>query len=489
MAQKQRDDPPGACAAIAGRSVRYGRWEGSYRILGKNRFSGVLRVPQLASEQTVEQESSRPWSIQAVRERSVSPPPQKQRRCVPRPATSTNPLLQPVVPLRWNAGDHTEYDAYWRKRIAVENLMHSHRAGGILILFQSYYHEVPLASLDRGSPSVMKRRGLNPEKISALRAIERCSTISTRRGRFDAYLEAARAIDAADAAASTPDPNTPPHATHIKWSHPSIEQRRKRFLGVQIVRIALQDHTFRASQVAVAGLDTGVPCGDSDFAVGQSAMHQRVVRMNQYVHPIPSNSGLLSTLGVSDRGFVREWCALFKTVGFWGLRATDWDKLTKHIKKHVLIIRDDPVRPFFLAIAEGVTRLHVPRMVLQLSANPSWGSGFDAICFEPPKGLTILTRAEYLGARSRQVGEKMQILVDGVTSRADRATPYRVRKRDADYDSDDEQLSFSTRYVAVALDFIRQCVDCAFGRHRTRVRDLHIDCQLNNCFSFVRTDA
>ena len=434
----------GACEATAGRNVRYGCWDGSYRLVWKNNFSGVLKVPMLPLAKLQQGTALYSGNVESRYESRGRSQLLKRQICGPQtswPGHTGFPLT-----MESQSDGHAAYDAYWKKRIVDERLLFSHRAVGRLIAFQSYYHGVPLASLDRASPSFMTQRGLNPEKISALRAIERTAG-GTRQERFDAYMGAARAIDA-NLRASPFESSRPtkPAAPSIQWSRPSTTHRRKRFQGVRIVRVALQDHTIRASQVAIAGLDSWVGRGAYSFTTGQSAMYDRITRMNQYVHPVASNSGLLSTLGVSAPGVFREWCALFERVGgFKGVRESDWDNLTAHLGKHVLIIRDHPVRPFFVAVAEGVTPLHIPRMALQLSAHPSWESGYDALCFEPPAGLTIPNRAEYFGTRNRELGENIPVVVDGVTSRADRATPYRVLKRDADYDSDDQQLSVPTR--------------------------------------------
>ena len=371
-------------------------------------------------------------------ERGESLPSPKQQKFVgPQPSLAT---VHRDMPPDSKEGDTATYDAYWRKTIADERLLQSHTAAGTLILFQSYYHNVPLASLDRASPSTMMRAGLNPEKIRALRAIERDTSQVTRQQRFDGYLAAARAIK------QNAVKNAQPKSTPTEWSRPSTTQRRRRFLGVRVVRVALQDPTIRASQVAIAGMDSWTPKGAYSFTLTQLAMHQRVARMNQFVHPVPSNSGLLSILGVLDQSIVRKWGSLFRTVGFEGIGASDWGELTGHIKKHVLIIRDDPVRPFFLALAEGLTQLNVARMALQLCARPSsWQTGFDALCFEPPEGLKVENRAEYFGTKNKHLGEAVSVTFEGVASRADRATPYRCLKRDARYDSDDEQLSVPSR--------------------------------------------
>src|SRR3569833_1995089 len=438
--------PHGSFAATAGRNVNCGRWEGSYRLVRKKGFSGVLRVPSLPFEQLPDSEGSAPWLATATDEASMPLPRMKQQKCVSHRPTPML-LLVPHSAGTDGGGDVAKYDAYWRERISEERLLQSHRSPGVLILFQSYYHGISLTSLDRAQPSTLIRNGLNPEKISALRAIERSTTIASRQERFDAYLRAAREIDAHAFASrdALPGPPGAQAPTMMKWSRPSTQQRRLRFLGVRIVRVAMQDPTIRASQVGIAGLDSWLARGSHNFKLDQAAMHQRVARMNPYVHPVPSNSSLLNILGVSDLGVTRQWGALLRTVGFKGVQQRDWNRLTAHVKNHVLIVRDDPERAFFVAIAEGVTQVHIPRMALQLAAQPSPNSGFDALCFEPPEGLSIPYRAEYFGRTSRELGENIPVVVDGVASRADRVTPYRVQKRNAVYDSDDDQLSVPAR--------------------------------------------
>lgn len=439
--------PQGALEVTKGRGPCYGYSEesGRFRALHETKLTSVLRLERLSCDEMMG--FGGPDSLNALVELHS-----KALACSRGLAYKGQGDAEHSFFFENKLVSQDDYDKGWEHINKRQNLLLSHTANAHLILFQSFYRGQSLCSLDRMKPSYMAQCGLTPEKLLIFRAIERSSQFASPLERYNKYLEAVQGVNQVllyKKASKTLGAN---------------DVRKELYRATRIVRIAFQNLAIRSSQVLVAGVHPWPSRQEQGFGVlNREKLHRFVRSLNPYMIPLQSSCDLLRALlaGKDIPRFMKSEKG----------KPMSWSNLTTFIDNHVLIVTNNLESPFFVAVANGVCSLKIPRIAIQVNTETpcTWQApGYDPVCFEPPKNLFLRNEEAYFGAKARTMESCLPLNISGVTKR-DGCASFRTKKRSQGYESDNVSDEAAVRCADFGLKhdclwpFLPACTNENYG--------------------------